>query len=245
MKKGIILLAVLAIVSTVCTACAGKKNDVKVKDSMITNEETASITESTADTLESIDIADAAIIEQPDTAQTNIKQTGNTEEIPTENAAFNSEVSEKIPENDETAIQKDMIPETTTAETHQETDELCVGQAKEIFEATNAERVAAGLPELIWSDELAEAADIRAEEIINNFDHVRPDGTKCYVLSSLIHGENIARGPHASGQEYVSGWMGSEGHRANILCEQYTLIGVGTRYTEYGDTAVQIFGFYD
>lgn len=116
---------------------------------------------------------------------------------------------------------------------------------KEIFEATNAERVKVGLPELIWSDELAKAADVRAEEIITDFDHVRPDGTKCYVLSDLIRGENIARGPHASGKEFVSRWMGSDGHRENILWSQYTLIGVGTRCTEYGDTAVQLFGYED
>lgn len=132
-------------------------------------------------------------------------------------------------------------------ETHnpEEADSLCVGKAKEIFDATNAERVAAGLPELIWNDELAQAADVRAGEIITDFDHVRPDGTKCYVLSDLIYGENIARGPHASGQEFVSRWMGSEGHRANILCCQYTLIGVGTKCVEQGDTAVQLFGCED
>lgn len=121
----------------------------------------------------------------------------------------------------------------------------CVGKAKEIFEATNAERIDAGLTELVWNEELAKAADLRAGEIINDFDHVRPDGTKCYVLSKLIHGENIARGPHAAGKVYVAGWMGSEGHRANILCDRYTLIGVGTKCTEYGDTAVQIFGYDD
>lgn len=129
------------------------------------------------------------------------------------------------------------------ADTSQETDSLCVGKAKEIYDATNAERVAAGLPELTWSDELAEAADVRAGEIINDFSHIRPDGTKCYVLNSLIFGENIARGPHATGEEFVSRWMGSEGHKENILCSQYTLIGVGTRCTEQGDTAVQLFGY--
>lgn len=156
-------------------------------------------------------------------------------------------------------LSQEIIPVTDTNETEekrethnpeeadisQEVDSLCVGKAKEIFDATNAERIKVGLPELIWSDELAEAANIRAEEIITNFDHVRPDGTKCYVLSNLIYGENIARGPHASGQEFVSRWMGSDGHKENILCSQYTLIGVGTRCIEQGDTAVQLFGCED
>lgn len=116
---------------------------------------------------------------------------------------------------------------------------------KEIYEETNKERVAAGLPELEWSDELAEAADIRAGEIVDDahFSHVRPDGTKCYVLSDRIHGENIGKGPHASGAEFVQHWMDSEGHKWNILCDKYTMMGVGTRCTEQGDAAVQIFGY--
>lgn len=139
------------------------------------------------------------------------------------------------------------IHETESADTDNElpSTELCVGTAKEIFEQTNAERVAEGLPELVWSDELAEAADIRAEEIITEFSHVRPNGEKCYSLGSNIHGENIARGPHATGKEFVEHWMDSPGHRANILrSEVYTAIGVGVRQTEMGDTAVQIFGTY-
>lgn len=122
------------------------------------------------------------------------------------------------------------------------TNDLCVGTAKEIFEQTNAERIAAGLEPLIWDDELAKYADIRAEEIITNFSHTRDDGTKCYVLSDLIWGENIARGPHANGYEFLEHWMESPGHKANILEPRYTTLGVGFTCTEQGDTAVQLFG---
>lgn len=120
--------------------------------------------------------------------------------------------------------------------------DLCSGLAKEIFEQTNIEREIAGLEPLKWSDELAEFADIRAEEIITNFNHVRNDGTKCYALSNLIYGENIARGPHATGAEFLEHWMDSEGHKANILEPKYTTMGVGFTCTEQGDTAVQLFG---
>lgn len=120
--------------------------------------------------------------------------------------------------------------------------DLCSGLAKEIFDATNAERKIAGLEPLKWSDELAEFADIRAEETITNFSHLRNDGTKCYVLSNLIYGENIARGPHATGAEFLEHWMDSEEHKANILNPRYTTIGIGTTCTEQGDTAVQLFG---
>lgn len=173
-----------------------------------------------------------------------IKEGGKTREFPVNSSAVIKEEVEQqgdpIIDTQKTEKRETQNPEK--AETIQDTDSLCVGKAKEIFDATNAERIKAGLPELIWSDELAKAADVRAEEIINDFSHIRPDGTKCYVLSDLIYGENIARGPHASGEEFVLRWMESEGHRANILCSQYALIGVGTKCTERGDTAVQLFG---
>lgn len=120
--------------------------------------------------------------------------------------------------------------------------DLCSGLAKEIFDATNAEREIARLEPLKWSDELAEFANLRAEEIITTFSHIRDDGTKCYVLSPLIYGENIARGPHATGTEFLAHWMASESHKANILEPKYTTMGVGFTCTEQGDTAVQLFG---
>ncbi len=137
--------------------------------------------------------------------------------------------------NEESAIQ---APESA----EQSNKDLCVGLAKEIFDATNAEREAAGIKPLLWDDELAEYAGIRAQEIITTFDHVRPDGTKCYVMSDLIWGENIARGPCANGIEFLEHWMDSEGHKENILNPQYATIGVGFTCTERGDTAVQLFG---
>lgn len=180
------------------------------------------------------------------------KEGGKARELPSNSTAIikeeKAELSQDIIVSSETDAENEEKRETQNAEaedTFQNAESLCDGMRKEIFDATNSERINAGLPELIWSDELAEAADVRAEEIITDFDHVRPDGTKCYVLSDLIYGENIARGPHATGEEFVSRWMGSEGHRENILCSQYTLIGVGTRSTERGDTAVQLFGCED
>ncbi len=158
---------------------------------------------------------------------------------------------EQLYDVEETIIENESVPteeiatkmENVETATTTEENKLCVGLAKEIYEETNKERISAGLPELVWSDELAEAADIRAEEIIGTFSHVRPDGTKCYALGDRIHGENIARGPHASGAEFVQHWMDSPGHRENILRKEFTMMGVGTRYTEMGDTGVQIFGY--
>lgn len=162
----------------------------------------------------------------------------NSNLIQTEEIKESSQVTST--QEQETSSSEATVENTSTT---QNTSTLCTGTAKEIFDATNAERVAAGLEPLEWSDELARCADIRAGEIITDFSHTRPDGTKCYALSSLIAGENIIRGPHATGQEMVAQWMASEGHRANILYADYKTIGISTRCTEQGDTGCQLFGY--
>lgn len=70
-------------------------------------------------------------------------------------------------------------------------------KAKEQLELTNAERVKAGKSPLIMNKYLQEAAMQRAAECAFNFDHTRPDGTKCYTAfpnSGYARGENIAAG---------------------------------------------------
>ncbi|MBD5496032.1 MAG: CAP domain-containing protein [Lachnospiraceae bacterium] len=160
------------------------------------------------------------------------KAAGSIENIPELEGKF---IGDRTKNEEESAVK---APESA----EEPSIDLCVGLAKEIFEQTNAEREIAGLEPLKWSNELAEFANIRADEIITNFSHVRNDDTKCYILSDLIYGENIARGPHATGAEFLAHWMDSEGHKENILNPQYTTIGIGTSCTEQGDTAVQLFG---
>lgn len=219
MKKPLILL----LLALVCAGCAYK--DGRTENVIVPSE-------NVYDAEESAEIASEELLEDgkddiavgTDTEQERVEQ--NT-------------LDEEIAATEEIAIEEEIVETATTTEENK----LCVGLAKEIYEETNKERIAAGLPELVWSDELAEAADIRAEEIIDCFSHVRPDGTKCYALGEKIHGENIARGPHASGSEFVQHWMDSPGHKANILRKEFTMIGIGTRCTEMGDTGVQIFGY--
>ncbi len=231
MKKRLLLL-VLALACTGCSNKDGEAENVAVSppgENVYDVEESAVI--ASEKPLIEEDGEDIAV--GTDTEQNSVEQKFMEEET-----AFTEEMSVEEPVAKET----EENVESTTAP---DEDKLCVGLAKEIYEETNKERVAAGLPELEWSDELAEAADIRAGEIVDDahFSHVRPDGTKCYALSDRIHGENIGKGPHASGAEFVQHWMDSEGHKWNILCDKYTMMGVGTRCTERGDAAVQIFGY--
>lgn len=219
MKKPLILL----LLALVCAGCAYK--DGRTENVIVPSENVYDAEESAGIASEELPIEDGKddIAVGTDTEQSDVEQNTLDEEI--------------------VATEEIVTEETVKTAITTEENKLCVGLAKEIYEETNKERVSAGLPELVWSDELAEAADIRAEEIIGTFSHIRPDGTKCYALGDRIHGENIARGPHASGAEFVQHWMDSPGHRENILRKEFTMMGVGTRYTEMGDTGVQIFGY--
>ncbi|WP_294146503.1 CAP domain-containing protein [uncultured Selenomonas sp.] len=101
--------------------------------------------------------------------------------------------------------------------------------AEDVLAAVNRNRTAYGLSPLTLSEDLCEDADIRAEEIVSNFSHTRPNGSSCFtVISGSYHrvAENIAGG-HATAEETVDQWMNSPPHRANILDPALKELGVG------------------
>ena len=83
-----------------------------------------------------------------------------------------------------------------------------------------------------YREDLQDAADLRAREIIEVFAHTRPDDTSCVTVIQQagvrysIFGENIAYG-YRNPEEVMTGWMNSEGHRENILEEAFTGLAVG------------------
>ena len=85
-----------------------------------------------------------------------------------------------------------------------------------------------------------QAAQVRAAETVQSFSHTRPNGSSFSTalteagVSYTRSGENIAYG-QSTPQQVVQAWMNSSGHRANILNESFTTIGVG--YTVSGGTA--------
>ncbi|MDE5932667.1 MAG: CAP domain-containing protein [Lachnospiraceae bacterium] len=99
-------------------------------------------------------------------------------------------------------------------------------EAGEVFTQVNQARAEIGLPELVWSDELAAAAEVRAQEIHQAFSHTRPDGSPWWTANSeLIYGENIAKG-YQSADSVVTAWMESSDHKDNILYSGFQTIGV-------------------
>jgi len=103
---------------------------------------------------------------------------------------------------------------------------------QKVIDLVNAEREKAGLAPLSKNSALCSAAAVRAQEISTSFSHTRPDGrsykTAIEEAGVTLHGvgENVAMG-YRTAEDVMSGWMGSEGHRDNILLNKYTSMGVG------------------
>lgn len=116
--------------------------------------------------------------------------------------------------------------------------------AQAVLTQVNRERKKAGAEALVMNQELQKAAMRRAAELAVKYDHVRPNGKICFSASDLIYGENIAVG-QTTPASVVKAWMASEGHRMNILNEDYKAIGVGVFYHNKHYYWVQCFGYVD
>ena len=116
--------------------------------------------------------------------------------------------------------------------------------AYQVMNLVNQERRNAGLNELKMDADLMEAAMQRAAELVFSFSHTRPSGQSCFTVSDKAFGENIAAG-YWDADSVMNGWMNSEGHRANILREYYTSIGVGCFWYDGVGYWVQLFGMND
>lgn len=113
--------------------------------------------------------------------------------------------------------------------------------AAKVLEDTNVERKRNGLPALKLDSELALVARAHSADMLakNYFDHTNKSGcnSACraknaeYTYTAL--GENIfmTSGINLSSADtgllIVQGWMGSPGHRANILQKTFTRTGIG------------------
>lgn len=118
---------------------------------------------------------------------------------------------------------------------------------EEVIDIVNDEREDRGLNELESDPTLNEIAAMRAKEIAEKFSHTRPNGTSCftaldeYGVTNVYAAENIAMGSKTP-EGVMDQWMGSKGHKANILGSDYTRIGVGLYVDSRGDYYwVQVF----
>ena len=106
--------------------------------------------------------------------------------------------------------------------------------AQSVLSLCNQRRAAAGLPALAWSDGLAMAAAVRAQEIVGTFSHTRPDGSDWWTVNSAImYGENLAKG-YSTAEAAVQAWMASPTHEANIMDGGFKTLGVAVYKADDG-----------
>lgn len=104
--------------------------------------------------------------------------------------------------------------------------------AQAVSVLVNEARAAEGLDPLTLDDALCQAAEIRAKELGTYFSHDRLDGSSCFTVFEEVGidsyhaaGENIAI-RYTDANDVMQGWMDSPGHRANILSDSYSRIGI-------------------
>jgi uncharacterized protein YkwD len=98
----------------------------------------------------------------------------------------------------------------------------------------NAVRQAAGRPPLVADPRLDAAAQEHAQDMLTRayYNHDTPEGRtpreRVEAAGYLAHkvGENIAEGEF-SVEEVMNGWLGSSGHRRNLLDGSFVHLGVG------------------
>ncbi len=146
-------------------------------------------------------------------------------------------------------LQPSSSPVPTASPAPKPQEIIDIGQMESrVAELTNNERVKQGLEPLKFDLEISAVArshslDMSAREY---FSHDTPEGVTPkqrlkfggIVFSAM--GENIAG--HQSPELVIKAWMNSEGHRANILRDSYTRIGVGVAQSnKYGFLFTQNF----
>jgi len=117
-----------------------------------------------------------------------------------------------------------------------------------MLELVNKARAEAGVAPLQFDAELQKVARLKAEDMVKNnyFSHNSPtygspfDMMRQFNISFKTAGENIAGNQTVEGA--FKAWMGSEGHKKNILNGNFNYTGIGIVQSKtYGYIFVQQF----
>ncbi|HIY54326.1 MAG TPA: transporter [Candidatus Agathobaculum merdavium] len=178
-------------------------------------------------------------VEQPEETP-DVEQPEETPDVeqPEETPDVEQPETPQLPDNSRPEETPDVEqPEQTPGE---DNDTAQGDYASQVVALVNAERAKYGLSALKADSRVQQAAQVRAAETVQSFSHTRPNGSSFSTalteagVSYTRSGENIAYG-QSTPQQVVNAWMNSSGHRANILNESFTTIGVG--YTVVNGTA--------
>jgi len=119
--------------------------------------------------------------------------------------------------------------------------------AREVFDAVNEERVAAGAEPLTWSEALSGVATGYAEEMYrtgrlahrSDISGSLEDRLRAADISTVRHAENLALGATTAGVHDAV--VASPPHRANLVLADIDRVGVGVVSGPFGLMTVQIF----
>ena len=112
---------------------------------------------------------------------------------------------------------------------------------QQILDLVNQERAKVGADPLSINEQLDQTADLHSQDqaSMNNMTHTGSNGSDAgtriqgegYQFSMVA--ENVAAG-YLDAEAVVAGWMGSEGHRENILNSGFEELGVGYATSDDG-----------
>ena len=119
--------------------------------------------------------------------------------------------------------------------------------AREVFDAVNEERIAAGAEPLTWSEALSGVAAGYAEEMYrtgrlahrSDISGSLEDRLRAADISTARHAENLALGATTAGVHDAV--VASPPHRANLVLTDVDRVGVGVVSGPFGLMTVQIF----
>lgn len=125
------------------------------------------------------------------------------------------------------------VPRHTASQAAQPSDTASQLES-EAYGLINRQRAAHGLTPLRADPSLGRLARIKSRDMASGgyFDHSSPTyGSPFSMMKALgvsysSAGENIAKGYHTAAQ-VAAAWMSSDSHRANLLSERYTTMGIG------------------
>jgi uncharacterized protein YkwD len=130
------------------------------------------------------------------------------------------------------------VPDAQAAPKRDTAAQVSTGRAaQDIIRMTNRERVQRGLPALRIDGRCVAAISSHVADMARGgfLSHEGRDGRgadqrfRRYSPSARGAGENLAYNYYGTGQSFMQQWLGSSGHRENILSRSYKGIGVAVR----------------
>ena len=155
------------------------------------------------------------------------------------------EVNEELTEEEDVEIVNEIVTIEETIEPQEIDDNNNSPEAEALLILVNEIRLSEGLNEVILNNELNDAAFGHSNDMFLNdyFAHEGLDGSNFVDrireagYTANPWSENIAKG-FRDAQSVFNGWIGSEGHRNNILNPNATEMGIGVSGTLW----TQVFG---